>query len=399
MSYTLSQLEDHLVGMGHGSTLNKVRNKYAVHERAANNFLSKCDPLTSMRTAVISNPIHDDIYNYPLPSDFGKIIDIYPQANRQSTDFAFQTASDTFDMLKLVRDKRISLESSDGTKFLRINWSKTARKTVDEVNASTGWIAINDTANITEDSLYKISGSKALRFDVVTTGDGLQKTTLESLDLSDWDEQATFFMWLYIPDTSTITSITAKWGNDLTTNYWTSAAQTAQADGTAFKIGWNLIKFDWNTATETGTVAPASIDSFSFTIAGSAQSDYRFDSITVSLGSLFELKYYSAYLFKTTAGVYIQRPTTDTDVATLDEYNVNIYLYEWLKAAAQQMEGEDSAFDIKFANAMLNGDGSSPDPFERKGLYRRYKKDFPSQVKKQTSSWMGSRNTIARHWI
>lgn len=396
--YTIAQIEDHLEGMGHGNTLNKIRNKYAAYERAANNLMSKCDVLTTMRTATLPQAVHGAVYNYTLPGDFGKLIDIYPQTNRQISDFAFRVPADTFDLQRLVRNKRISLESENGTKYLRIDWDVRGSKTVDTVNATTNWSAINTTANIVTDSLYKISGSNSVRFDVVATGDGLQNTSITSLNLTKEDELASFFMWLYIPNTSNITSVTANWGNDLTTNYWTSTAVTTQHDGQAFKQGWNLLRFDWSTATETGTVDPSAIDSFSFTIAGSAQADYRFDSITVSLGNLFEAKYYSAYLFQNASGTYIQRPTIDTDVVTLDEYGLNLYLYECLIAMAQQMEGEDSAFDIQFAYSMLNGNASSADPFERKGLYRKYKTDFPSQVKKEIKSYMTSRGSLTQRW-
>lgn len=397
--YTIAVVENHLTGMGHGSTLNKIQNKYFLYERAANTMRSKIDVITLMRTAPLTNAVHSDVYNYALPSDFSKLIDIYPQANRQSYDIAFRKDATDFDLLKEINQKKISIESENGTRYLRIDWDISGSKTVSGVNSSTNWSAVGSAANITEDSLFKISGSKSLRFDVVATGDGLKNTALDALDLSDWDEQATFFAWLYIPDTSNITSVAARWGNDVSTAYWESTAVTTQADGTAFKVGWNLLKFDWDSATETGTVDPETIDSFQIAITGSAQANYRLDNIIVSLGSIFEMKYLSQYAFQDSSGTWIQRPTSDTDVIVVDDLAFNIFLHECLIAMAQQQEGEDSGFDVQFAQVELNGNPRSPDPTQRMGAYRRYKREYPSQTKKQTQTWFSSRRATGKHWI
>lgn len=395
MSYTINIVENNLIGMGHGGSLAKVQNKYYMYERAANNMRAKLDLITALRTQPLTNAIHSDIYNYALPSDYGKLVDIYPQQNRQSGDFAFRKGAVNFDLHRLFKNKQLSIESENGTRYLRLNWDINTTKTLSAVNSSTGWAAVGTAANIAEDTLYKISGSKSLAFDVVATGDGVQNTSLDVLDLSSWDEQATFFLWLYIPDTDNIASLTARWGNDVSANYWEATAST-QADGTAFKTGWNLVKFLWSAATETGTVDPSAIDSFYLSVTGSAQTKYRLDNVIVSLGEIFELKYYSNYLFQTTAGVYIQRPTTDSDVLLVEDIGFNIFLYECLIAMAQQQEGEDSNFDLQFAYVQLNGNPGSPDPSQRLGLYRQYKKEYPSQAKKQVGNWFGG--NMARHW-
>jgi hypothetical protein len=224
----------------------------------------------------------------------------------------------------------------------------------------------------------------------VASGDGLQNTSLTALDLSDWENEAEFFMWVYLPSVSTLTSITARWGNDVSANYFQSTAQTTQADGTAFKVGWNLIKFSWSSATETGSVNSASIDSFRaiLTTTG-AIANVRFDNVMVSLGSIFDIKYYSAFLFKTSAGTWLRRPTVDSDIVLVDELGLNIFLYECLIAMAQQMEGEDASFDIGFAQNELNGNASSPDPMRRMGLYAQYRNEYPSQTKKMSMSYFG----------
>ena len=165
-------------------------------------------------------------------------------------------------------------------------------------------------------------------------------------------------------------------------------AQTAQADGTAFRTGWNLIKTPWSTATEIGTVNPKTIDSFKLIIAATgAISNIRVDNIIFSLGTAFDIKYYSKSLFKSSAGTYLTRPTDNSDTVIGNGDLNNIFLFELLKACAHQIEGEDSGFDIDFANRQLYGDPSSPDSVMRIGLYSRYRTEYPSQSKKAITSW------------
>lgn len=378
MSYTIQAAENHLTGMGHGSTLNKVRNRYALYERAANTMLTKINPITTMRTAALSQAIHSDVYNYTLPSDYKKIVDLIPQDDRTYLDDANRVLARDFDVKKAIKDKVISIESSEGTKYLRADWSSNGRKTLHNMNSLTAngtWTVVGSAANLEIDTLYKKSGSGSVKFDVVATGDGIQITDITDVDLSNLDEKGELFVDVYIPDASLVTSLTLIWGNDLTVNYWTGVAQTAQADGTTFKNGWNIVRVPWNTAIETGTVDPTAIDALKFTVTGSAQTGIRVDNITASLGRLFDIKYYSAYFFTNVTGSWITQPTSQSDHVMADELSLNIFLYESLILMAQQMEGEDSAFDINFAKSELIE------------LYALYRTEYPSQTKKSVGSW------------
>lgn len=391
MSYTINELEDHLVGMGHGGSLAKVRNKFALYERAANNMRSKVDVVTTIRTAALAQVVHDDQFQYAVPSDYGKIIDLHPSA-RTSTDIARRTSGVTASLLRQIRDKQIAIEARDGARILLIDWKGNTPVTLAAMNVTTGWSAVATAANIELDTQYAISGNKSVKFDVVASGDGIQNTTLTALDLSETEEENDILMWVYLGSVSALTSITARWGNDVSANYFESIAQTTQADGTAFQVGWNLIKFAWSAATETGTVNTATVDSFRviFTTTG-AISDIRVDNIVFSKGNVFEIKYYSGYMFKNTAGTWVRRPTVDTDSVLVEELGFNIFAYECLIAMAQQFEGEDSTFDIQFAITALNGNPSSADPALRMGLYSRYRTEYPSMAKRTVQNYFNLR--------
>lgn len=379
MSTTITQVKEHLTGMGHGGTLDKVRNIEALFHRAGNKLLSVVDPVDAIRVAALSQTVHDRLYNYALPSDFGAMIDLYPQAGRTSHDEASRILARPFDRRKLLDNRVVSIESSEASKLLRINWQVRAPKvlnSMDTYNGNGTWSAVTGAANVETDNIYKYSGGGSVRFDLTATGGGIQNTTMTRVDLTDEDELASIIVPVYLPSITGITSISTRFGNDLTDNYWTPTAQTTQADGTALRVGWNVLRFAWYGATETGTVDPSTIDAFRLTIAGSsAISDIRVDNILFAIGYPFELKYYSKYLFKNSAGTWIARPTSDDDVVVLDDDGLNLFLYECLIAMAQQMEGTDSAFDVEFARTELAT------------LYPSYSAKYPSQALKPKRSY------------
>ena len=381
MSFTIAQLDSHLIGMGHMGTLNKVRNKYQMYERSASKFLLKAKPVTIIRSAALASVVHDDMHNYALPSDFGTLIDLIPQDNRESWDSAYRAYASQFDLEKATKNRVVSIEGSEGTKIIRINWKSRQAVLLNALNTTTenGTWAVTSAAasGVATDSIFKVSGSGSVKFNLVSTGGGIKNTTMTAVDLTDEDEVADCFVWVYLPSTS-ITSIAVRWGNDLTTNYWTPTAQTTQADGTAFKVGWNLIKFAWAGATETGTVAPATVDSFQLTINGStAINNIRVDNIMFSIGRAFDIKYYSKFLFENSSGTWISLPTTDDDTVNVDNDSMPVFLLELLKDMAHQVEGSDSAFDITYARQ------------EMEELFPHFRAENPNQSKKTITSYTG----------
>lgn len=391
---SINELENHLIGLSHGGTLNKVRNIYYIYKRVANTILSKIKPLETIRVATLAQTVSSNQYEYPLPSDFGSLIGIYPQGDRNTHDEGERTTFEDFDRLKAVDNKKFSIEALDGIKKIRIDWDTRQPKVLSTMESVTGngtWIASGTTTNILTDTIVKYSGGGSVRFDIGATGDGIQNTTLQTLDLSTEDEIADVYVPFYIKDTTELeklTNVTVRWGNDVTTTYWQGVAQTINSDGTAFRVGWNVIKVPWSTATETGTVNPATIDSFriTFTTTGTLN-DVRVDNILFSIGYAFDIKYYSKYLFQTSSGVCINQPSTDTDLVVLDEDALNIFIYECLDEMAHQVEGEDSNFDMQQARKKLYGDNSASDYVGRVGLYANYRAMYPNQEKKIISSY------------
>ena len=332
-----------------------------------------------MRLGTLSSTVHDDVYNYALPSDFNSLVDLLPQDNRDNWDKAFRRNAGRFDLEKAIKNNTLSIEGDNGSKIIRINWRTRQGVTLHTMNSLTDngtWSAVGSATGLKANDIFKISGSASIEFDLVSTGDGIQNTTMTAVDMTDEDEVADIFMWVYLGTTTGLTSISSIWGNDLTANYWTSVAQTTQADGTAFKAGWNLVKFPWSTAIETGTVDPVTIDSFKVTMAcTSAKNNIRVDNIVFSIGRNFDIKYYSKYLFKNSAGTYLSQPTSADDYVLIDNDTLPIYLLETMKAMAHQVEGSDSVFDIQFAEKELAS------------LYPAFRSEHPDQRKKTLGNY------------
>lgn len=391
---TIDEVKANLGGLLHGASTDDLTDIDLLLERSANTLLSKIDPIETIRTASLSSVVHDDVFNYALPSDYKKLIDIYPQDNRNEWDKAYRTAAGQFDLKKAIRNKVVSIEGDEGSKVIRINWRSRQGKvlhTMNSVSDNGTWSAVATAAGIVADTIFKKSGSASIKFNVLASGDGIKNTSMSAVDLTDEDEVADVFVWVYLPAVSALTSVTAKWGNSLdglSPKYWTGTAQTTQADGTDFKIGWNLLKFSWATASETLTVTPADIDSFSitFTTTG-AISGIRVDNIVFSIGRNFDIKYYSKYLLKNSSGTWINKTSDDADTVVLDSDAIEIFHMENLINASQQMENR--ADDIIWAGQRLNGNSTAPDREERMGLYAKYRAEYPNMSKKLVTTYGG----------
>jgi len=361
MSYKISDVKVDLEGILKGTSTNKIRNLDELFWRAARQFLLDVDPQETKRKAQIASAIYDSVYDYAVPTDLkgNKIIDIRPQANRTEADNFSQVFSEDFDLHKASTDNNFQTTFNSGIKTIRINRDIGYVSTLNSCDSLTGngtWVAGGDTTNITLDTLNAISGGASINFDVdgSTTTASITNSTMTAIDLTDHDEQSTVFAWVYLPDASAITSVAMRWGNDAS-NYWSQTVTSAFSG--AFQDGWNQLGFAWNGATETGTVAPATIDYISFIITydGVVDTDFRIDSITSNLGRIFDIVYYSKYLFANFTGVWIEKPTNDEDTVNLDTESYNIYLYKVAEMCAQQIEqikDDVSYFKSEYSRAL-----------------------------------------------
>ena len=389
MAYTIADVKSDLEGILHSTDVSKVKNPYNLYWRAARNLLMRIDPPETIRIAQISEVVHPDIHDYAIASDTkgNKIIDIRPQVGRTKADSFSQRLSREFDKYK--REGTFHVRNDGSTKTLRLVASVGSAVTLhgmDSLTANGTWAAGGNASNLTLDELEYVHGSGCLNFELAASGSVgyIEISDMDDVDLSDYDEIGALFVNVYIPDPDIITNFILRWGND-SSNYW-SATVTSPHDQSSFKTGWQLLRFEWNGATETGTVAPATVDylRLSVTYDGTAETDVRADKISCSKGEIYELEYYSEFLFQSSGGTWMAKPTAETDIVNLDEDGYNLFLFECGMAACQQMQGADAKADLKFCKEQLGLDDMGN---IIGGLYLKYITDHPPQARRPRSTY------------
>jgi len=351
MNYTIADLKNDITSSIHGSSLNKIQDVYGTINRAARKLLLDIDLMTTKRKATIENALYDSVYDYACPSDLkgNKVIDIRPQAGRESYDNVEQVYSKDFDRRKSVGT--FNIESNSGVKMLRIAKDLGNSIVINESNGLTDngtWSATADCENLATDKMNYLSGSGSLKFDLsgASTTGYLENSTMTPVDLTDYEDEGSIFVWLYLPDSSILTSVNLHWGSS-SSAYWSDTV-TAQHYG-AFENGWNLLRFDWNGATKTGTPDVTAINYLKalFTYDGAPETDLRIDNIVCKFGSIQQMLYYSNFLFQTSDGVWKEKCSADSDYLNLNTEEYNILLELCIVYANQELAGEDSGFDLQ----------------------------------------------------
>lgn len=353
----ISELKTRIARKIHGQTLNKVPDVNGLIFEAAGNLLNRIDPVETIRRTTLTNGLYDNVYDYSAPTDIknNKIIDITAQSLEDQTPSSNfnQVYGKEFSLYK--GNNTTSVKMNSGIKTLNISKSLTAGATVSTANSLTDngtWTAGGNAINLVADTVNKVAGSGSLKFDISASGSSayIENSTLSSVDLTNYVSAGSLFVYVFIPSTTIITSINLRWGSS-STNYYSSTATTTQ-ENTSFVTGWNLVRFDYSGATETGTVVDSAIDYLrvTFNYNGTATTSCRVDNIVARIPSYYDITYYSKYLFRNTAGTWIEKPTAidDSDEINLDVDSFNVLLYEVCYLVAQELGGEDTQVDVDF---------------------------------------------------
>ena len=378
MAITVAGFKDELSGILHGTNLDKVKNLNGLIWRAARKVIAEAD----VSDAVSALTLFDGVYDYSPPTGLKerKVIDIRPVAASRTYAQSFgHPPRRLFDLTRKDKNVTFSVEEDKGTKKLRVSISLAGRATLndcDSLTANGTWTATNGGSNIALDENQRVQGSGSIRFDVGATGGGIINSTIAAVDLSTHQEKSSLFLWVYFPDSMIVTSVDLRWGSDSAT-YW-SRSVTAPHIG-SFQNGWNLIRFDWNGATQTGTVTETAIDFVRVNVVTTAaDTDLRVDEIVSCLPHSYEIHFYSEYLFRTssTNSALNETITNENNIINLLGSAINLLLYETAILAAQQLGGANGASDIIFFRQELYGDSARP------GLYSRFRRANPSEAKK-----------------
>lgn len=400
LSISIADLKADILPMMKGTSLRSVTDFEGVAFKASSRMLGRIDSEETRRTATISTPFYDNVNDYTCAEDYKRMIDIRPQANlRQDqaglSDYS-QTTPKQFNMrldpnsfsiawnsmVRTLRAQRLPA----GNVSLVDGFDPTISGT-SAISEGT-WSPYSDVSGFYKEPLNFVQGNAALGFDLSgsTGAGGMTNSTGTTLDLSDFNQEDASMLFFYIPigTSSRFNSFTLTLGED-GSNY-ISAQVTTKADGTAFSDGWNFLLFNWSTATTNGSPTRTTNvfrDLYINYDVGTAITGCLIDNWTNSFGQIYEMEYYSEYLFRTAAGAWISRPTDDTDLINVGPLSYEILKTEMMIDITQIIRtGTVRANELADWRMMLNGTSASrwvKDP-PYKGLYADYQTKFPSSA-------------------
>ncbi len=354
MIYTYQNLEDDVDGKCHGkfASLATAR-KLRILNSAVRIVLGDADLRTAKRKSTNVPNMFNDIYDYTWPTD-GKgqaVIDVQPQINRAEDSDVRLVSPEEFDRKKAIDKLMVAFSVDSGTRKIRISLDidddTLLISELDAVGSGGGtWAILGGAENITEDSDNFVKGSGSLNWDIsaaaVTTA-GIENTDLDEFDMTDFIAAGSVFCWVYITSTTGLTNFIMRFGQSATAYYYKTVTTTHQ--GTAFVNGWNLLRFDLQSLSSTGSPTYDACDyaAIYMTKLGTkvSETDYRFDWLVAKRGKIYDLWYYSKYGWQNNAGTWIENSTAVTDYLNADTEEYDMIMFKAAALAAAELRDMD----------------------------------------------------------
>lgn len=397
-NYSISDTGNELEAMGHGSTLNQIQNLYGIYNRAARRVQGDVD-LQETRIVTSFGKVYNGVFDYPLFTDLkgNSVADFYPQANRTSLDEYGQQYGQDFDLQKQYSVKPdFTMRYAGALRTIRINApnlpSGTQINDAAEVTDNGNWVGAGGCGTPINNSVFYTDGtfgSVQTNLSATTTGT-LTNSTMQAVNLTnDFNNNSTLFFWVYLPTASAFTSLALRVGSSAG-NYYSQTNITTDFMGNPFANGWVLLSVPFTSMAVTGTPNLTAINylQVTFNYGGGAQVGVLINQFYSRVGILFNMEYYSKYLFRDgTTGVFKEKVTADTDIINLDTDGYNLFLFASGAEATQQMQGLDalfydaSDFENRYQNELANyknkykGEKTKPHAFYYNlpsAGYRRY---------------------------
>lgn len=364
MSYSIANLKNDVAARLHGTTVNAIQNFYGLCNAAASDILLRIDPQETKRL-VETPPVFNGVWDYAVPTDLkgNRIIDIRPQFRRYPNDIWIQDYNQEFDLtksgfLESSWQPTFTIEFNNFNKYIRLNSPNLIPgitvNLAESITDNGTWTVGGDASNLAVDNQNYIGGAGSLSFDLSgATGQGwLENSTMDTVNLSNQINQATGFLYTFLPTAADFNSVEYRWGSS-STDYYSVTVTTTQ-ENTEFQNAWNLLAFEWLGASVTGSPDPSNITYIRVTWnydVGQAQTAVHLNDITSALGTVLEMEYYSKFMFRdATTGAFKEKATSDLDLINLDTEAYMIYTNRFLFLAAQQKGGRDGSSDVNYFN-------------------------------------------------
>lgn len=355
---------------------------------ALDSFLLEVDVPEAEKTSALT-PIFDGVNTYVPPSDMrgDAILGIRPYVGSKNVVNTSLDRNQTaeFDRNLFFEDAegKYAVEYNQGTKILRLNPRfDTARNYIlhscDAYNDNGTWVGTDDANTVATDAGLYTEGSGSVSFNI-TAAAGTATLTNDPIatpvNISSAIRGKSFvFADLYLPSSSAFTSAQLRYGSSSSAYYQNSV--TTQFTGSAFKQGWNLLGFNWNTATPTGSPDTSAIDFLRFQLAYSIgigdQTGLHLDNIVLRDGDLYEIKYYTKNVILDDDGTtYKSAFNEDADTLIFNE------------------EGEATFIEYAAGYIAPNAIAPSGQTFAQNAtnLIAKYRSRYPSKRKKTVRNW------------
>lgn len=384
-TYSVQDLKADLIGVLHGTQLSQIQNIDGVIDRAARQLLLDLDPQETKRTVEFVAPIFNTVFDYPIAADVkgNKIIDIFPQVQRLPRDIWGQAYNQAFDIAKqniYASPDIFTMNFNTGLKTIRINAPYlNAPVIINQMENTTSngtWAAAGTASNIANNNTNFVGGAGSLQFDVTTGAAYLENSTMTAVSLSTVVNQSSFFVWVYIPTGSSLTSVNLRIGSSSSAYYTATVTQNQQ--GVSFVNGWNLCQFIWSSMSTVGSPNSASLGYARITLNVTAtMAGCLMNVLDSILGTILSYEYYSKYLFRdSSTGAFQENVTDDSNLINLDTESFNLLFNLVAFLAAQQQQGLDAMFY----------DGNFFGQQYQTGV-ARYKAMYKSEIQKPQSSY------------
>lgn len=375
-NYQYSDLLNQVLDSARRSNITNVITARNYLNRGVRLVVGENDLRSLKRNAALASSLFDDIYSYALPSDTkgDAIINLIPQVNR-NTDFHLELVNEErFDRNKTIKNNLIALATDDLTKRLlfsgNVNDTVITPATLDGLTADGGtWIAFGDAESVVADTDNYVKGGGSIKFNLTGSGTtaGISNISLNSFDITDYINNGSVFVWVYINSTTNLTNFIIRIGNDITANYYTQTI-TTNNEGVSFYNGWNLLRFDFASMTQTGTVAPTTCDSIAIYMtktAGKSDDGYRFDSITLHTGQIHNILYYSRYGWQSSAQTYLENSTADTDYLNAETDEIDGFVFKCKEELFKELRRFDLAKQANNDYLLWKREYQNKNPSER----------------------------------
>lgn len=386
---TVSQYQDGVSAILSGLNMSSVSDLYGTFERAARSLVQKAD--IPEASGIQNITLYQGVIDYACNTTiFGtSVIDIRPQGiSRTAWDTTTKTTQQQFDKNKAYRASGTTstFEYLNGVPIIRIKTPfYNQGNTLDPCTGLNNWVAGGTASGLTVDSAVYYQSPSSLRYTVTTGAGTITQTLSSSINLSSYEDVGVAFLASYIPaSASNLTSISLKIGSDAS-NY-NMVTATAPFIGTFTNNLWQLVSFDFSTASQVGTPDWSAIDYIQITdnVTGTI-TNIRIGDLFISQPTPSQILFQSAAIFIPTGSTTaLTTITANTDTIILNDPAYNIFLYEGALAILENSSGGAGDAMYERINRKLND--------EKTGLYQMFRGDNPSQELRTTSSWYDANN-------